>query len=110
MKTIQEWAKEQIILIESEQNTEYQETISLYKQLGERELQNRGLCLIVRLTILKSGIGGSTLLTFEAGVGGMEMLPQNKFRVGDGKPKMEVLIQYSSGFHQKTCVGQKSKG
>ena len=83
--TIKEFALAQVKYIESEQDTEVQETTSAYRQLSDKQLQQKGVCLYgLRITSIKSGIGGSTLIQFEAGIGGVDRLPEsNKIRVGD---------------------------
>lgn len=83
--TISEFAQEQISFIQSEQNTEVEETTAAYKQLSHKQLVDKGVAMFgLKLTSLKSGIGGRSLLQFEAGIGGMERLPESsKFKVGD---------------------------
>ena len=84
MSVVEAFANRQIALIEQERECEMEEVNLLQSSLSPAELQRRGVALLsLRITGMRSGLGGKTLVDLETSTGGMDKLPTHKFRVGD---------------------------
>eukprot|EP00842_Homolaphlyctis_polyrhiza_P005336 jgi/Hompol1/5803/HPOL_001928-RA len=81
MVEVAEFVKTQLALIESERQAEIQEVNAMHAAYTLLDLQRRGVVLLaLRISGIRSGLGGRTLVDIESGVGGASLLPPHKFR------------------------------
>ncbi|KAI8920581.1 P-loop containing nucleoside triphosphate hydrolase protein [Entophlyctis helioformis] len=75
---------QQLALIEQERQSEMAQVAAMQQAFTPVDLQRRGVVLLaLRVTGIRSGLGGRTLVDLEAGAGGSQPLPPHKFRMGD---------------------------
>lgn len=103
---ISKFADKFIALIEKEKSAEQEEYLSLRSASSATELAQKGILLpSLKITGIKSGLGGKTIASFELNAGKMASLPPHVFKTGD----VVLLEEFVKGISKQEEVTDNSR-
>jgi DNA polymerase alpha-associated DNA helicase A len=94
-------------LVAKERQCEIEQSTTILNTYSPKQLQGLGLALLnLRVSGMRTGMGGKSLVDLETAIGGMDLLPTHKFRTGDivGIEKGDRAIKDAGGKNEAALV------